>query len=558
MKIKLFFVSLALLVTSQSTFADTPGMGRVPIPQIPPSQIQPNELPKFKVEKTTPKLPSPTIDSQKISVKTLKITGQTLFDEQILISVAEFKSGSDLALSDLRLMTAKIANYFHINGFFLAQVYLPTQTIKDGVITIVVMVGEYGSVNFNNQSTLSSSLVTSLMKGIESGNVIEFGPLETRLLLLSDLPGVQVSSTLVPGAVSGTTDLNIELTAGAFVTSSIEADNAGLPATGANRLGAIINLNNLTGLGDLASLRILSSGVGMTYGRASYQIQVERATVGAAYTQIDYSLGKQYTDLGVHGIARITSVYSSYPLIRSRNLNLYAQLGFDYRVYEDEINLINSATNIHNNVLMPGLYGDHRDSFGGRGLTTYSLTWSLGNLDIKTVAARNLDIQTANTHGPYQKLAFQTMRLQDVMETPFSLYGAVNGQVASKNLNIWEKMSLGGMYGVRSYPAGAAFGDQGYIVNLEARYLLPKWSNSIPGSIHLILLYDTGYLNYNKNVWAPANNSVTLNGAGVGVTWSDPNNFSFKGYYAHTVGQIPSTITSSASEQFWLQLIKYF
>jgi hemolysin activation/secretion protein len=296
----------------------------------------------------------------------------------------------------------------------------------------------------------------------------------------------------------------------------------------------------------------------MTYGRASYQIQAGRATVGVAYTQINYALGKEYSDLGIHGTAKIASVYGSYPLIRSRATNLYAQLGLDSRAYQDNVDIVNTTTDKHANVVMPGIYGDHRDSFAGGGLTAYGAVWSFGNLDIQTAAARNFDNDTAKTNGQYNKLALNRMRLQNVMDTPFSLYGAVNGQIASKNLDIWEKMELGGMYGVRAYPAGTAFGDQGYIVNLEARYLLPMRSETILGRVSLIALYDTGSVNYNKNPWAPVNNTVTLNGTGVGVTWVEPRDFAVKGYYAHKVGNTPSTLNASAPGQFWIQLVKYF
>jgi hemolysin activation/secretion protein len=280
--------------------------------------------------------------------------------------------------------------------------------------------------------------------------------------------------------------------------------------------------------------------------------------VGVAYTQIDYALGKEFTELGVHGTAKIVSVYGSYPLIRSRDTNLYGQLGFDNRAYYNKINLDGTETNKRANVLMPGISGDHRDQFGGGGLTAYGLTWSIGNLDIQTAAAQTFDSLGPKTNGAYNKLAFNGMRLQSVMDTPLSLYGGINGQLASKNLDIWEKMELGGMYGVRAYPAGTAFGDQGYILNLEARWLLPTISDAIPGRINLVALYDNGSLQYNKNPWVPMNNTVTLSGFGGGLTWSEFNNFSVKGYYAHKIGNSPSTISSSAPGQFWIQLVKYF
>lgn len=557
MKIKFTYLAV-FLAMSESILAAPPISSGIPLFQIPPTPTQPHVPPKLDIDQRDAQLPSSNVDSKKIRVNELKIKGEKVYEETELIAVTGFEPGSSLNITELRLMTTKIADFYHSNGYFLAQAYLPTQTIKDGIVTITVIVGEYGNVTINNQTRLADGIANSLMSGLEGGNIIESGPLETRLLLLSDVPGVVVNSTLVPGSTPGTSDLNVDLTPGPLVSGSVEADNAGLPATGAYRLGATVNINNLAGLGDVASLRVLSSGPGMTYGRASYQIQAGRATVGVAYTQINYALGKEYSDLGIHGSAKIASIYGSYPLIRSRATNLYAQLGFDSRAYQDNIDIVNATTDKHANVVMPGVYGDHRDSFAGGGITSYGAVWSFGNLDIQTAAARNFDSETAKTNGQYNKLAFNGMRLQNVLDTPFSLYGAINGQVASKNLDIWEKMELGGMYGVRAYPAGTAFGDQGYIVNLEARYLLPAWSNSIPGRVSLIALYDTGTVNYNKNPWAPVNNTVSLNGTGVGITWAEQRNFTVKGYYAHKVGNTPPTLNASAPGQFWIQLVKYF
>ena len=88
--------------------------------------------------------------------------------------------------------------------------------------------------------------------------------------------------------------------------------------------------------------------------------------------------------------------------------------------------------------------------------------------------------------------------------------------------------------------------------------MLPQWSQSLPGRMHLVALFDTGTVQYNKTAWAPGSNTVTLSGAGVGFMWSDPDNFAVKAYYAMKVGGTPNTVNSSASGQFWLQLVKYF
>lgn len=557
MKIKITYLGGVLLVASQAVLAAPPPGGSIPLFQIPPAPVQTQDPPKLDLEQPVPAPAPASVDTTKIRVNSIAIKGNQIYEEAELLAISGFVPGTDLTLTDLRAISTKIADHYHKNGYFLAQAYLPAQDIKEGIVTIAVVVGRYGKVSINNETNLSDGLANNLLSGVDSGDLVESGPLETRLLLLSDLAGVKVNSALVPGVDPGTSDLNVNLTPGRRVTGSIDGDNAGLPATGKYRLGGTVNLNNLAGLGDVASLRVLSSGNGMTYGRGSYQFQVGRATIGAAYTQIGYSLGKEFSDLGAHGTAKIVSVYGSYPLIRTRNTNLYAQLGFDARAYEDKVDLNDLVTNKRANVLMPGIYGNHRDNIGGGGLTAYGLTLSLGDLNIQSDIARDFDAATTQTNGRYNKLAFNAMRLQRVTDS-VSFYAAINGQISSKNLDIWEKMELGGMYGVRAYPAGTAFGDQGYVVNLEARYLLPTFSEGLPGKMHLLALFDTGTVKYNKNTWTNTDNSVTLSGAGVGFMWSDPDNFAVKGYYARKIGSSPDTINSSASGQFWLQFVKYF
>jgi hemolysin activation/secretion protein len=125
----------------------------------------------------------------------------------------------------------------------------------------------------------------------------------------------------------------------------------------------------------------------------------------------------------------------------------------------------------------------------------------------------------------------------------FSLYGAAYGQIASKNLDISEKMVLGGPYGVRAYPVGEAYGDEGYIATLEGKVLLPSFSDRLPGQMHAVAFVDTGSVRTNEEPWAPGPNRRTLSGAGVGFTWTHYNNFVVKAYYAWLLDHAESAPT---------------
>ena len=546
-------IPLALLALSQGILAQQiPGAANQ-MQQIPPTPVPQKTGSSLDFKPVVTPTPTAT-DNVKIVVGGLKITGSQVYSEDTLLAVSMFKPGSELSLSDLRTVAGKIAAFYHQNGYFLAQAYLPAQDIKNGVVTIAVIEGRYGKITLNNQTNLSNNLAGGLLEGLNKGDLVANAPLESRLLLLSDVPGVTVKSTLVPGTELGTSDLIVDVTPGRKITGSIDADNAGNRYTGENRLGATINLNNPTGRGDVATLRVLTSGPGLSYARASYQMQFGKATAGVAYSYLDYTLGREFESLQANGTAKTASIYGSYPLIRSRNNNLYVGLNYDAKTFQDKIDSTGAVTDKQAGVLAASLYGNHRDNFG---VTAYSFTGTTGNIDLKTPSQSTFDAATAQSNGRFNKLGFTASRLQNVTDT-ISFYASINGQAASKNLDVSEKMRLGGMYGVRAYPEGEAYGDEGYALNLEARMLLPKFSEQMPGQLQLIAFVDTGTVTVNKNPWAAGLNRRTLSGAGVGLNWSATNNFIVKASYARKLGSEAATSAPDASGRFWVQGVKYF
>jgi hemolysin activation/secretion protein len=550
-------LTAALLALSQTAFAQsTPLTSGGQIQQIPPAPSPQRAMPEIRIEQGGAPA-TPESDSAKILVQSLNVTGQTLYSEAQLLALTGFKPGTELTLGELRTMATKIADHYRQAGYFVAQAYLPAQNIKDGAVTITVIEGRYGQIALRNQSTLRDSVANNLLQGLNPGDPIAIVPLENRLLLLSDVPGINVKSTLAPGVAIGASDLFVDVTDSQRVTGSVEADNAGNYYTGEYRVGGTVNINNPTGHGDMASLRVLTSGQGLKYGRLSYQTLIGKATVGIAYTALEYRLGKEFASLNAHGTVEIASLYGSYPLIRSRNTNLYALAGYDDKTFQDRIDTTSTVTDKKAQVYNVGLAGNHRDSLGGGGLNTYSLTGTFGDIDIRTPAALAVDAATARTNGSFNKLGFTAARLQNVTER-VSLYAGIYGQVASKNLDISEKMGLGGPYAVRSYPVGEAYGDEGYVVNLEARYLLSNFAGKIPGQLHLIGFADAGSITINSKPWTNANNHRNLSAAGVGLTWADYNNFTIKTYYGWKLGNEAATSAPDKSGRFWIQAIKYF
>ena len=553
--LKIRLLPIALLGLSQQALAQQlPGAGSQ-IQQLAPAAVPQKAMPQIRIESgTAPGTPS--ANESKILVRTVRITGTKTYSESELLALTGFVPGVEMTLTDLRRMAARITAHYSTQGYLAARAYLPAQQVTDNTVTIAVSEGQYGQIILRNQSKLSDRQAYSLLDGLKSGDPITNDPLESGLLLLSDTPGVEVKSTLVPGAGPGTSDLLVDIAPGRLVTGSVDADNAGNRYTGEFRLGATVNLNNPLGLGDVAGLRAVTSGSGLKYGRFFYQVPFGKAAVGVAYSRLNYALGKEFAPLGANGVATAMGVYGSYTLLRSRNANLYAGLSYDHKTFQDRVALFSSVTDRKINVLTGNLYGSQLDAVGGGGINSFSLSLSAGTLDIQTPAARAADAVSAGSQGAYNKLAFTASRLQQVTDS-VSFFAGISGQGASKNLDPSEKMSLGGMDGVRAYPQGESFGDQGYLVNLEARLLLPK-AESLPGRMHLIGFVDAGSVTINKNPWAAGINQRSLAAYGVGLTWSEPGNFLVRTYYARKLGNDLATSAPDRSGRLWIQGVKYF
>ncbi len=540
---------LALLMLSQPGLAQQVPDAGSQLQLLPRSPTQPQNTPDIQLNAARSLPPSPG-DGQKMAVRSVRIRGAAVFTEAQLLAAAGWSDKLQaLSLADLHALAARVTQHYRAAGYFLAQAYLPPQDIRDGQVTISVLEGQYGDVQLRNRSEVSQRLLDGLLQGVKTGDVVTLAPLERGLLLLSDLPGVAVRSTLTPGASVGASDLIVEVDPAQRFTGSVEADNHGSRYTGSQRVGATVNVNNLAGVGDVLTLRALSTGRQLNYGRLAYQVQVGAGRVGTSYADMNYALGREFESLQFAGGTQITSVYGSYPLQRSRQANASLQLSYDAKAFQDRQGATSTANDKRAKVWTGSIVGDHRDAWRGGGFDQYSASVTQGRLDAP--------LTEAHADGRYTKLALSASRLQSL--TPqTSVQISLSAQVASKNLDSSEKMELGGAQAVRAYPQGEAYGDQGYVVSLEGRTLLPRLFERQSGQLQLVGFVDTGTVYVNKNRWDASDNRRTLSGVGIGVNWMGDHDVVVKAYCARKVGAAVANSAPDASTRFWIQAVKYF
>lgn len=490
-------------------------------------------------------------------VKTISLGGNTLFDAATLHALVADAEGQRLTLSQLDQLAARITDFYHRQGYPLARAIIPAQTISDGILKIEVIEARYGQINLDNSSRVDEPLLAATLSPLQGRQVVEQDRLDRALLLLSDIPGVIVRATLQPGEAVGTSDLRVETLPGATVSGNVTLSNYGSSYTGYTRIGGTVNLINPLHHGDVLTLSGLSSGSDLTnYARAAYEslLNGQGTRAGGAYSALRYVLGGSLSSLDGHGDAEVGSLWIKHPFLRSRQSNLYGQLAYDYLKLRDEYDVGNIRIDRHLSNWTATLSGDVRDDFVSGAVAAWSLGWTAGQLTFDDQVAERVDAATARTAGGFSRWNVNLTRLQMLSEQN-SLYLAFFGQWASTNLDSSQKMVVGGPYTVRAYALGAVSGDTGYLGTLEFRRALGR---ALAGDWEGTLFVDGAHVTVNQDPWVARTNSATLSGAGVGLNWAGPDQWSARLFVAAPIGAIPSLVGNTSSARAWVQVGKTF
>jgi hemolysin activation/secretion protein len=495
--------------------------------------------------------PAEPVAETQFPVAEIRVTGSTVYPASRLEALVSQFGGRKVSLAELTEAATTITRFYRARGYPLARAFVPSQTIREGVVEIAVLEGKYGTLQVQDEAGVSESLVRHTLKAAVNPNVIRSAPLERELLLLQELQGVTSSATLSPGEQVGTADLIVHLTPGSRYQWTLDADNSGNRYTGQLRAGFGFVAANLAGRGDQLALRgLVTDEKGVVYGRAGYQMPVGGMRMGVALTRTDYVLGKQFTPLDARGSATVSSLYALYPLIRSLAGSLDTQLAFSYADLSDIVGATSTSDRRWTREVTFSVNASVRDDFLAGGITSGSVAYVNGQLHLRDPTAWLIDQATARTAGTYEKLSYTALHLQSLGRA-FEVYIAMSGQVAGKNLDPSEKFALGGPNAVRSYPQGEGVGDSGLLGTLELRHRLPDAGPFVRPQ--LIAFLDGGRVNTNKNAFLPGENTRSLFGAGVGFNLFTRNGFTMRACWAWKIGGQPALSDTDSASRGWIQ-----
>lgn len=557
-------ISFAVVVTASPAAAqkapdagtilrDYGGTGQPPAPPVlPPTE-------------PTPPAPVPEAGGARILVKDFRIRA-TQFPEATLKALLKDYVGRELSLSDLREAAFTISEYYRQHDM-LARAIVPRQTIRDGVVEIVVIEGKLGGVEVDpsSKSRLDPSLAAGLVEHrAPPGDILHPSRLQEGVAILNEVPGVAATATIRPGASEAETVADLKIADTPLVTGLVQADNQSAHYIGSRRVIGNVAVNDPFGRGEQVSALALRSQ-DSEYGRLAAQMPVGTSglVLGLNVSYLDFALEGPFQALAQKGYASTFGSTAVYPIRRAPDFALSLVAGYDHKHIVDQA-LDVDIDNRHLDVGAIGLTATTFDSWLGGGANNFASRLSIGTLDRSSNDVDfAIDAATARTSGTFGKLYLSGTRLQRVVDDT-DLYLSANGQLSSKNLDSSEKFSLGGPYGVRAYPINEANGDEGFLSTIELRHRLPY-------GFGLFGFYDIGGIVLNHYVWPGSQttpgqpNEYVLMGAGVGVSWTPLSSVQIKGTYAHAIGDNPGVDASGnnadgqkSRRQFWVQGVVLF
>lgn len=457
-------------------------------------------------------------EGQNISftLKNIKIQGNTVIPIEALEEIYAPYIAQEIPLEDLFKIAGQITQYYREEGYMLSRAYVPVQEIEDGNVLIKVVEGYVSRVWFNWKEMDPDDRVKFYGYRIKKVKPITREHLERNLLLIRDLPGVQMSAILKPSEdLPHASELIINV---AFMPLelSLDVNNDSATSMGRKRGFSAMTFNSLLGMNDQLGL----------YGGADHEFKHQKIIGGelavplntdgltavfkadAVQTKPNFA-DPQHTSVGT---STTMSFGLKYPLILMRDLSWMVSAWFDmkksYNQTYDNGKSLEEAGHERLRVMRFESVIDFSDRFMGSNLWTLSVSRGL--------AIDNARSSGTLTHkGPvnFVKMDFSAARLQNI-GGGFTMYGLLRGQLAGTPLLDLERFNFGGAPFNHAYQPGELSGDNGFEGKIEVRYTHSL--DTFVKTLQFFTYYDYGIV-WNRHPNAAEQRRVSAPGMGAGV-----------------------------------------
>ena len=427
-------------------------------------------------------------------LRTLSVEGNTAIPDGDLLPRYYDEIGKTITVERVYQMAAEMTAIYRDAGYILSSVVVPAQEINNGEVTFAAIEGYLSSVRFEGYNGHREGMFEAVEQDLTSERPLRLETLERNLLLLNDLPGMVAQGVLQRSSTEpGGSELTIGLQRRAFGLDA-EVDNRGSEVQGPIRYGAGLTANSLFGLLGETRFSFLAANPTseLRYGFISHRARLTASGLElmlyGSKSRSEPDLGVDFRDYNLETNTDQAGLQLKYPLIRSRDHNLYLRGSLTYHdgITDSAFEVEESHDTI--SAIRVGLTYDDVDSWGGVNLLDLELSQGIDAFGASDKNDPNLSRDGGDPE--FTKATLYLARLQS-LGRGWSLLVAGNGQYAMTNLLVPEEFAMGGEICNRAYDPSEVVGDSGVCGKLELRYTFDALGR---GGVTAYSFYDTGYV----------------------------------------------------------------
>ncbi len=446
--------------------------------QVAPSRVTPESLrpsapaaPAIEVPSTAPEAAPTGAAGLSVVVGQVEVGGTFPGFEGETQAVVGPLQGKRVTVAELYAAATTLEHAYAAAGYILARVVVPPQKLVDGgAVRLQVVDGVIERVDVSAVPERERAVVSARLAGVVGEPHVRLSEIERDLLLVGDLPGIALKSTLAQGTNPGGTLLVIEATQ-ALVTGSLGIDDRLPRSLGTWTLNSSAAINDALGWGEQAyvsystspndwgvpRLRVVGGGVVLPIGSDGFTLNPE-------YTE---SIARPIPAPGspaTTGDFRRLALRANYPFIRSRDetLSLQAALEWD----DETLTAIGFGTELYQDEYGAGRVGAHDERLLPWGATAvFDGTFSHGIAGRDGTALLPLSQQGAS---PVFNKVLGSATLRQPLPGEFELTAIGRGQTSfGTPLMLAEQFGLDGSESLSAFASGTFSVDEGMTLRAE-------------------------------------------------------------------------------------------
>jgi hemolysin activation/secretion protein len=436
------------------------------------TRAEPLSRPKIQIDQD--RQASPLASAIQFTLGSLHVNGATVFSEAELLAPYIGMQGKQASFETLNAIAADLTKKYRDAGYLLSRVVLPAQEVDQhkANIQFTAIEGFVSSVEYSGDSRVVDrfkSYFSSAENRLLGQKPLQHKDFEREMLLMQDVSGVKISSRFQEGQVPGGSVLVIDVQ-GDLIDGSAGWGNTGTESSGPGMLSVSMGVNTIPLIGARTTLSYSQANDYREY----YSIQAAQSYRFSNGLNLHGSYAFSSSQKPHTEFARLfdyeTRSYTialgmSYPLIRSRDMNL--SIGIDYDHRDSEADLLDERfTRDRLRNLSYNANFDFSDTWGG---VTQLITTLYQGLHIFEATDKYLESSSPLAGAQFFKADFYVSRNQQ-LPLNLSVFTAAEAQFSDSPLSSYNKFSFGGSQFGRGYDPGLIEADNAFAVSLEPRW----------------------------------------------------------------------------------------